>query len=66
MLVQKKLRILATVTVIALIVAVVSLLISFHFIYAAEQATQRNEEISRLFIEIKAEAISTIMLDPLS
>jgi len=64
MLVQKKLRILATVTVIALIVAVVSLLISFHFIYAAEQATQRNEEISRLFIEIKAEAISTIMLDP--
>jgi len=64
MLVQKKLRILATVTVIALIVAVVSLLISFHFIYAAEQATQRNEEISRVFIEIKAEAISTIMLDP--
>lgn len=64
MLVQKRLRILATFTVIALIVAVVSLLVSFHFIYAAEQATQRNEEISRIFIEIKAEAVSTIMLDP--
>jgi diguanylate cyclase (GGDEF)-like protein/PAS domain S-box-containing protein len=64
MLVQKRLRILATVTVIALIVAVVSLLVSFHFIYAAEQATQRDEELSRIFIEIKAEAISTIMLDP--
>jgi methyl-accepting chemotaxis protein len=64
MLVQKRLRILATVTVIALIVAVVSLLFSFNFIYAAEQATQRDEELSRIFIEIKAEAISTIMLDP--
>jgi diguanylate cyclase (GGDEF)-like protein/PAS domain S-box-containing protein len=64
MLVQKRLRILATVTIIALTVAVVSLLVSFHFIYAAEQATQRDEELSRMFIEIKAEAISTIMLDP--
>jgi uncharacterized membrane protein affecting hemolysin expression len=64
MLVQKRLHILATFTVIPLIVAVVSFLISFHFIYADEQATQQDEELSRIFIEIKAEAISTIMLDP--
>jgi len=64
MTIRRKLQILAWVTILGLGMILFATIAGLNAMHEAETAAQRREGYSLLLVEIKASAISTIMLDP--
>jgi len=64
MMIRRKLQVLALVTVIGLGMILLATIVGLNSMHEAETSAQRREGYSLMLVEIKASAISTIMLDP--
>ncbi|MBS1161414.1 MAG: methyl-accepting chemotaxis sensory transducer [Proteobacteria bacterium] len=64
MTIRRKLQILTWVTIIGLGIALFATIRGLNAMHEAETAAQRRESYSLLLVEIKASALSTIMLEP--
>ena len=64
MLIRRKLQILAGVTIGGLGIILFATIAGLNAVHEAETAAQRREGYSLMLVEVKASAVSTIMLDP--
>ncbi len=64
MLIRKKLQILSVSTIVGLAVALFATISGLNSMHEAETTAQRRDSYALKLVEIKASAVSTIMLDP--